>query len=210
MRRFKVIVIIVALVVGLAVVAACGSSSTSNSSQSGTLKSYSNSQFGFSLQYDSRFSESSGATAQALPGVGASAIFNIGFLDAKRTTADGKHADGIFVAVSQLGSPGIREQVSKLRSQLKANIVIFASAIRVSSLSPVAFATVNGTSGFRLTYTYESGATKLRATTYFLIKASREYELTIQSAADEWSELQPLIQKTVSSFTVQEPPLLAT
>jgi len=205
-RRFKMIVITVALVIGPVPLAACGSSS----GRSTALKTYMNSQFGFSLQYDSRLSESSGATAQALPGVGASAVFNIGFLDAKRTTADGKHADGIFVAVSQLGNPGIREQVSKLRSQLKANIVIFASAIRVSSLSPVASATVNGTSGFRLAYTYESGATKLRATTYFLIKASREYELTIQSAADEWSELQPLIQKTVSSFTVQEPPLLAT
>ena len=46
------------------------------------VKTYSNSQYGFSLQYDPRFSENSGASAQSGP-AGASAAFNMGFLDEK-------------------------------------------------------------------------------------------------------------------------------
>ena len=81
--------------VALACLAGCGSSTKSG------VKTYSNSQYGFSLQYDPRFTENSGASAQSGP-AGATAAFNMGFLDEKGTVADGKYVDGMLIAVYPL------------------------------------------------------------------------------------------------------------
>ena len=196
MSRFKVVVLIVALVVGLASLAACGSSP----SQSAGLKTYSSSQFGFSLQYDSRFTENSGVSAQS---GSASAAFNIGFLDEKGTIADSKYVDGMLVAVYQLKQSITPAQVPQLKSQLEGLMPQLKAGLQDATLSPLTSTTVNGTPGFKLDYTYTSSGTKLQATTYFLIKGDKEYQLTIQSALDKWSQLQPLMDKTVKSFSVE-------
>jgi hypothetical protein len=195
-RRCKVVVPVLALVVALVCLAGCGSSTKTG------LKTYSNSQYGFSLQYDSRFSENSGASAQSGP-AGASAAFNMGFLDEKGTIADKKYVDGMLIAVYQLKQSIAPDQVPQLKSQLEALMPQLKAGLQDSTLSPLKSATVNGTPGFQLDYTYTSSGQNLQATTYFLIKGDKEYQLTVQSAAGKWSQLQPLMAKTVSSFTVQ-------
>jgi hypothetical protein len=197
-RRFKVVVLVVALVAGLVSLAACGSSS----SQSTALKTYSNSQYGFSLQYDPRFTENSGASAQSGP-AGASAVFNIGFLDQKGTIADSKYVDGMLVAVYQLKQSIPPEQVPQVKSQLEALLPQLKAGLQDATLNPLESTTVNGTPGFKLDYTYTSSGTNLQATTYFLVKGDKEYQLTIQSAADKWSQLQPRMDETVRSFSAK-------
>ena len=91
----------------------------------------------------------------------------------------------------------------QLKSQLEALLPQLKAGLQDATLSPLASTTVNGTPGFKIDYTYTSGGTGLQATTYFLIKGDKEYQLTIQSAAAKWSELQPLMAKTVDSFTVK-------
>ena len=202
MRRCKVVVLVVALAVGLAVtlasLAGCGSSTSTKTA----VKTYSSSQYGFSLQYDPRFSENNGASAQSGP-AGASAAFNMGFLDEKGTIADKKYVDGMLIAVYQLKQSIALEQVPQLKSQLEALMPQLKAGLQDATLSALESTTVNGTPGFKLDYTYTSGGTGLQATTYFLIKGDKEYQLTIQGAADKWSQLQPLMAKTVDSFTVQ-------
>ena len=205
MRRYNVVAVVVmvlavvvALVVALTLLAGCGSKSSTKTG----LQTYSNSQYSFSLQYDPRFSENSGASAQSGP-AGASAAFNMGFLDEKGTIADKKYVDGMLIAVYQLKQSISPEQVPQLKGQLEALLPTLKAGLQNSTLSALKSATVNGTPGFQLDYTYTSGGQNLQATTYFLVNGDKEYQLTIQSAADKWSQLQPLMAKTVNSFTVK-------
>jgi len=198
--RYKVVVpvfaLVAALVLGLVLLAGCGASTKTG------LQAYSNSQYGFSLQYDPRFSPNSGASAQSGP-AGASAVFNMGFLDEKGTIAEKKYVDGMLIAVYQLKQSIPAAQVPQLKGQLEALLPSLKAGLQNATLSPLASTTVNGTPGFQLDYTYSSGGQDLQATTYFLIKGDKEYQLTIQSAAGKWSQLQPLMAKTVSSFTLK-------
>jgi hypothetical protein len=201
--RLTTALILTATIALVAALAAGCSASVGSSSGSTDLVTYDNAEYGFSLQHQERFSET-GDTSYGTTG-GSGAAFNIGFVDPEGATTEGGTTgiDGILVSVYQMKQSIEPEQVPLLRDSLESVVAGLKKNQPDALFQPLEETTVNGTPGFKMAYTMPSGGEQLVAETYFLIKGDKEYQLTIQSAEENWEANKPALQQSVDSFTVK-------
>jgi hypothetical protein len=199
----KILTVALALAALAVTATACSGSggSSGGSSPGGGSETYANDDYGFSLTYDTMFTQ---GTQSGGSETGAGSVFDIAFVDTNGTKIGGKYVDGILVSVYELSRelkasevPGLREEVDGVVAQMMDSLD--SATVTV----PLADTTVNGVPGFKLSYTFVQEGTEVTATTYFLFSGKDEYELTGQAGTQKWNELSPALDAAIQSFTVK-------
>jgi hypothetical protein len=207
MRRIAVALVVV-LVLGLALeLAACGSSDQAATEResdatrtAGDTTTYTNDEYGFSITYPARFEEGESTSASE---AGSDAVFSIGFADPDGTIVDGMTVDGLQVAVYQLTREVTADEVAGLEAEFQGVVDQMMAGLQNATIENALGAVeLNGVPGFGFSYTYTSDGTDLRASTFFLVEGSLEYQLTAQASLDEWDALAPELEAAAMSFTV--------
>ena len=200
--KIRTTLALVLALVGLAVsVAACGSGGGDSGSSSGGTTTYTNDQYGFTMTYDSQFSEGEpveGASA------GGSPVFDVVFADKQGTIIADRYVDAVEILVYELAREVKPAEVPKLKADVQGVVdQLMTSASSATVVQPLEGVTVNGVPGFRFKYTYTKGGTELTAVTYFLFKGKYEYEITAQTTSANWDALKGKLEAAVQSFTVK-------
>jgi hypothetical protein len=190
---------------GLTLMAAGCSASVSTggtpSPSSSAGKTYTNSQYHFSITPDPVFTQ---GKATDTTSSGSSAVFNIAFADAKGTKVGGSYVDGVQVSVYKLTRVIKPSEIPKLKKQFSGVVGQLMTGLKSGKIAqPLRLAQINGVPGFRLAYVYKQETTDIAAITYFLIKDQYEYQVTGQASKQNWKVLRPKLESTVKSFTVQ-------
>jgi hypothetical protein len=183
--------------------AACGSADgTSTSTKSPPApKTYTNDQYGFTMTYDGRFEE---GPATDEPSAAGGNVFQIAFPDENGPTVNDTYADGLQVNVYKLPRSVKPAEVPALKKDIaKAAKSIVASLPGGGIEEPVDRIVVNGVPGFTFGYSYVENDTPVRATSSFLYKGQYQYTLTGQATSDTWHSMQPQLESTLESFTIQ-------
>lgn len=198
----KTIALLLALAGLSAAAAACSASiSTGGSSTPGGSKTYTNDQYGFSLTYDTVFTqgESTGGTE-----TGSGSEFDIAFADTGGAKIGGKYVDCVQVSVYKLARAVKPAEMPKLKTEFKGLVdQMMGSLTGADVTEPLSLAQINGLPGFSFGYAYTEDSVAVTAKTYFLIKGQYEYQVTEQASQENWAELSPLLQAAVDSFTVK-------
>ena len=185
----------------LAVAGCSGSGGGDSGSSSGGTTTYTNDQYGFTMTYDSQFSEGEPVEAAS---TGASAVFDVVFADKQGTIIADRYVDAIEILVYELARRVKPAEVHKLKAEVQSVVdQLMTSASSATVVQPLEGVTVNGVPGFRFKYTYTEGGTELTAVTYFLFKGKHEYEITAQTTSANWDALKGKLDAAVQSFTVK-------
>lgn len=202
MRWWTVVWLVLALGLALSLAAGCGGDGTDDG-RGGAVTTYTNTEHGFSLDYDGDlFTETSDTTAAGQ--AGGTSAFQIGFFDENGTKQGGAYRDGLTVAVYQFDAPIDDSSLPEFKDYIEDQLL---PQLDVAFPAGVAFAPVTevesaGAKGFVTDAAFEMDGTPFKATMYFLLSGDREYQLTFQAAEDRWSELEPSFQEMVDSFSV--------
>jgi hypothetical protein len=206
MRRWLVLSLVVAAAV-LALTACGGSVSIGDSSPAssggttGSTKTYTNDQYGFTITYSDKFTQGEAAEGT---GKGGSSVLDVAFADKSGPVVSDRYVNAIQTSVYELARELKPAEVKQVKGELQ-NIVdqLMASlpgSTVVEKLSPV---TVNGVPGFAFKYTYTEGGKEMTAATFFLFKGKYEYQITAQAVTSDWDSLKAELESAVKSFTVQ-------
>ena len=203
MPGFRSYVALLLVLAGLALtVAGCsGSGGSDNGSSSGGTTTYTNDQYGFTMTYDTQFSEGEPVEAAS---AGGSPVFDVVFADKQGTIIADRYVDAIEILVYELAREVKPAEVPKLKAEVQGVVdQLMTSASSATVVQPLEEVTVNGVPGFRFKYTYTEGGTELTAVTYFLFKGKYEYEITAQTTSANWDALKGKFEAAVQSFTVK-------
>ena len=194
--RAPLLILIAALLVATAVVAGCEASIST-----GGTTSYSNDEYGFSFEIADRFEEGDSASFSQSTG---DAAKNVAFFDPDGAAAGGQ-TDRRLHDLGLRPSAGShrRSHARAIQRQLDAALEQLKAADASVQLDPLTETTVNGVPGWKTDYTMDMSGTPVQARTYFLVKGTNEYQITIQSSTDNWSKNEPDLQKAVDSFEVK-------
>ena len=191
----------VAMTLAALVLAATACGGNGGSSAGGGTETYTNDQYGFSLAYDTMFTQ---GTPSGGGSSGTGSAFDIAFVDTKGTQAGGKYLDGLQISVYVLARalkpsevPGLKGQVDGIVKQLMAKLT------SAKVLEPLSTTAVNGVPGFTVSYSFVQEGVKLSAASYFLFAPQYEYEITGQASTGNWNELSPTLNAAIQSFTVK-------
>jgi len=198
----RIIALVLALAGLSAAAAACSASiSSGGSSTPGGSKTYTNDKYGFSLTYDTLFTqgESTGGTE-----TGSGSEFDIAFADTSGTKIGGKYVDCLQVSVYKLARAVKPAEIPKLKTEFKGLVdQMMGSLAQASVTEPLKLTQINGLPGFSFAYAYTEDSVAVTAKAYFLLKGQYEYQVTEQASQENWSKLSPLLQAAVDSFTVK-------
>ena len=212
MHGFRRYVVLLMIMAALAVaVTACGGSGGSDDSSgsgdtgstatSGGTTTYTNDQYGFSITYDTMFTQ---GEPVAGTGAGGSSVLDVVFADKDGPVVSDRYVDAIQVSVYELARDVKPKEVPKLKSEVQGIIDQMMSSISSAKVvEPLQEAEVNGLPGFAFKYTYAEGDTELTAVSFFLFEGKNEYQITCQSTSENWDGLKSKFDAAVGSFTVQ-------
>jgi hypothetical protein len=201
--KIRTTLALVLALVGLTIsAAACSASvSTGSSPKPGGSQTYTNDQYGFTMTYDSQFSEGEPVEAAS---AGGSPVFDVVFADKGGTIIADRYVDAIEILVYELAREVEPAEVPKLKAEVQGVVdQLMTSASAATVVQPLEEVTVNGVPGFRFKYTYTEDGTELTAVTYFLFKGKYEYEITAQTTSANWDALKGKFEAAVQSFTVK-------
>lgn len=194
-RSFALMALVAALAVGLT---ACGSASTGGDGGGSAAEptTYQNAVYGFELTYKEPLSqvnlEPSGNEAYA-----------VAFADKDGPLVDDQYANGVRVAVSDIGQSVKAADVPKLLPEITKVIEGMVAKTSGGKLtSEVASTEVNGTPGFAVDYQFTQGGETLTCRLTMLISGRNEFDLTEQTVAGDWDALSPDLDAVVQSFTL--------
>jgi hypothetical protein len=198
----SIVLLIIATAVALAAVglSACGSSSTKPGSSPST-KTYTNTDYGFSLSYPSSLVASTDTTNSMAGGAGAK--LTIGFVDPNGAKVGDLYASGIAVAIYVLNTEITPALMPQFKSELEGVVAQMQQQDPAAQMTPLETVAINGVSGYKLVTTYDNQGTKMHSVTYFLVKAKTEYQVTEQAAEQEWAKYATGLDAAVNSFTAQ-------
>lgn len=181
---------------------ACGSSESGGSGSKGSevkFKTYSDKTYGFSFQYPEDWRVQEGNSAEITAGSNAKTA--VGVFDPRGTKVNDIYIDLMQLALYELNAtidetmmPLVKPELENVLAQLEAQS---ADMERQGDLTQT---TVNGLTGFMVTYTFSQDGEPATSTLYFLFAGNREYQLTCQSATSNWQENKPLFDAIVKSF----------
>lgn len=175
-------------------------SSASGGNATVSATTYANEEYGFSITYSNRFTEvepaSSSNTADG-------ELLDVVFADKHKTVLPTRYTDLLRVSVYGLTRSVKPSEVPGIRRELQDSVDQMMSSLPagrvVKKLSPVE---LRGVPGFAFKYTYSQDGARLIAVTLFLVRGSREYQITAQATADDWDDVNDELQAALASFTV--------
>jgi opacity protein-like surface antigen len=191
------LVFIAVLVAGAILVAGC---EASVSTGGGGTTSYSNDQYGFSFEIADQFKEGDAASFSQSTG---NAAFNVGFLDPNGAKSGGQIIDAFMTSVYVFKQEITPDLMPALKSELETALEQLKASDSSVEIQPLTETTVNGVPGYKTDYTMDMSGTPVQARTYFLVKGTTEYQISIQSSQANWSKNEPDLQKAVDSFKVK-------
>lgn len=197
MRHLTRTIILAAAVIVLSAAAACGSGGGGGDGDSAEKQTYTNAQYGFELTYTDPLSlvtvTPSGNEAYA-----------IAFADKEGPLVDDQYANGIRVAVSELGQTIKAADVPKLKDELTKVLEEMVAGVSGGEMTgEVTAVELNGTPGYTLDYRFTMGGEQLACRLTVLIKGKNEYDITEQTVAADWDALSPNLDQAVQSFTLE-------
>jgi len=197
MRRMRRHAALLLVAFALAVtLAACGGEPGADE-PSGEATPYTNAQYGFTLSY----SEPLGVVTMDPP---AGEAYSIVFADKEGTLVDDQYANGLRVSVLELDQVIEAADVPKLEKEIAPVIEeMIADLPEGKTTSEVTAVTVNGTPGYVVDYEAAISGEQGLGRLYVLIKGDKEYHLTLQAVAADWEELEPTLEKTAQTFTLE-------
>ena len=194
MRRHAVLVLVtVALAVLLA---ACGGESGADEpSAEPTL--YTNAAYGFTISY----SDPLGVVTMD-PAAGEA--YAIAFADKEGTLVNDQYANGLRVSVLEMDQAIEAADVPKLEKEITGVIEeMIADLPGGKTTGEVTAVTVNGTPGYVVDYESSISGEPGIGRLYVLIKGDKEYHLMLQTVAADWEELEPTLEQTAQTFTLE-------
>ncbi len=193
MTRIKRHAALLVLAVALAVIAgACGSETGTDGP---TL--YTNTEYGFTLSY----SEPLGVVTMEPP---AGELYAIAFADKEGTLVNDQYANGLRVSVLQIDQAIEAADVPKLENEIAGVIKeMIAGLPEGKTTGEVTAVTLNGTPGYVVDYEVAISGEPGLGRLYVLIKDDKEYHLTLQTVADDWEQLEPALEETAQTFTLE-------
>ena len=194
MRRYAALLLAAA---ALAVMlAACGGEPDADE-PSGEATPYTNAVYGFTLSY----SEPLGVVTMDPP---AGEAYAIAFADKEGTLVNDQYANGLRVSVLEMDQVIEAADVPKLEKEIAAVIKeMIADLPEGETTGEVTAVTVNGTPGYVVDYESAISGERGLGRLYVLIKGDKEYHLTLQAVAADWEKLEPILEKTVQTFTLK-------
>jgi len=191
-RGAALVLVTVALAVMLV---ACGGESNADE-PSAEATPYTNAVYGFTLSY----SEPLGVVTMDPP---AGEAYSIAFADKEGTLVNDQYANGLRVSVLEMDQAIKAADVPKLKKEIAGVIKqMVADLPEGKSTSEVTAVTLNGTPGYVVDYEAAISGEPVIGRLYVLIKGDKEYHLTLQTVAADWEELEPILEKTARTFTL--------
>ena len=181
------------------------SSASASSASPASFGLVTNKQYGFSFRCPYGWLT---AAANAKPGKTSGPLMVASWADPQGKQVDGHYLDALQVSVSELNKPVTPVDVEKHAADFK----IICSEMIVQQLGrrphiaisdPFKPVMINGTVGFRITYSYLVYATPTGAMSYLLLKGHYAYWITGQASADTWSKAWRDLAPVMASFTVK-------
>lgn len=197
MRRIGTYAALLLVTAALTVMsAACGGESGPDGS-SAEPTPYTNAAYGFTLSYSDPLSV---VTTEPADGE----AYAIAFADKEGTLVDDQYANGLRVSVLKLDRaikaadmPKLKKEIAGVLKEMIARLPDGATRGEVTAI------TLNGTPAWVVDYKAaifgEPGLGRL----YVLIKGDKEYHLMLQAVAADWEELEPVLEKTAQTFTLE-------
>jgi hypothetical protein len=195
MVRMVTVTLVAVVLGGLVATSACEKTTTSG----GTTR-YSNDQFGISFEITDRFEQGEEAT-----GTGSTdqAAFSVVFLDPDGVVVDDIAVDTLKVSVYELGQEITPDLMPDFKASLDSSLTQLQQADPTMQAQALTETTVNGVPGWKTDYTKSVSDVPINARTYFLVAGTKEYQITMWSAQENWSKNEPDLQAAVDSFTVE-------
>ena len=190
MRRFiPVCLAVLATVLLATVLSACGSS----------VKTYTDSSYGYSFTYPAEWKLQTSVTSDATAGnssAGAVAVY-----DSEGTVVDKIHMDLAMVMVYELTVTVHDPWSSDIRAKLEGLVTDLKSQASDAKIEQALEQTTKaGLKGYAVTLTFTKGDTPMRSTLYFLFDGTLEYQVTQQAAIATWQDAKPALDGIVATF----------
>jgi hypothetical protein len=194
--RLALVLGTIALLVLPLAVSACGSS---GSDATGSLKTYSNGEYKYSFQYPDTWKlvENSSPDVSA----GGSAAASLGVYDPKGAVAQDTYIDMALVSVYRLNANVDASMMPQIKGEVETVLSSLSSqAGDLKTVEELAETSVNGMSGYKVTFSFNKNDVPAISTLYFLFSGNMEYQVTVQAAEKNWEKLKPVFAAMIASF----------
>jgi hypothetical protein len=176
---------------------ACGSDG--GTANGGTVKTYTDPDYGFSFDYPADWTLQEGDSSDVA--AGSSATRSVGVFDPEGAVADDTYIDlaqtsvyELNITVDESTMPDIQAEVEQVLASLESQ------ATDLETIEALSETEVGGMAGFEVTYSFTRAGEAVTSTLYFLFSGSIEYQLTLQAATKNWEANTPVFDALVSSF----------
>jgi PsbP-like protein len=193
------LLVAVAAAVGLT---ACGSSSSSTKpSSSPVTRTYTNTDYGFSLSYPGSLVESPDSTPSVE--AGSRAKLTVGFVDPGGTYIGDTFVNGVAVSVYELTKEITADLMPQFKSELEGAVAQMQQQVPSAQMTQLETAAINGVPGYKLGTACDSQGTSMKVVRYFLVKGRIGFAVTEQAAEQDWTKYATGFDAAVNSFTVK-------
>ena len=193
--------LLAAVVAAVGLTASGSSSSSTKPSSSPVTRTYTNTDYGFSLSYPGNLVESTDTSYNTAASGGAK--LTVGFVDPSGSKIGDIFVDGIAVSVYALTTEVTADLMPQFKSELEGVIAQMQQQDPTAQMTQLETAAINGVPGYKLGTTYDNQGTTMKMVTYFLVKGRIEYQVTEQATEQDWAKYAAGFDAAVNSFTVK-------
>ncbi len=163
------------------------------------FKTYSNGQYRYSFQYPGSWKLQEGVSADV--SAGGSAAANVGVYDPDGAVAEDTYIDMAQISVYELNTTVDESMMAEIKGEVEGVLASLESqAGDLQTVEALTETTVNGMSGFKVTYSFAKNGAPVQSTLYFLFSGDLEYQVTVQAAQDHWEAKKPVFDGIIASL----------
>lgn len=192
--RVAPLLAVAALVIVMLATAACGTPTSAT-----TTKTYTSKDYGYTFLYpkDWRVADQTSVGDTA----GGTSVSEIGVLDPAGATAGSELIDTAIVSIYKLNATIVASMMPDVRKEVETVLAsIESQQSDIKTLNALSEITINGMSGFKVTYSLTKSGTPITSTMYFLFSGNIEYQVTVQAADPNWGKDKPIFDAMMASF----------
>lgn len=165
----------------------------------GALKTFTSDQYKFSLKYDASLTQNGDLAVGA---GGGDTQQRVGFADKTGAIIDNQFVDLMWVSVKTLSQSVAPNEIASLKAQFQQLTDDLVKQVKSTDAQPLAEATVNGIPTLTTTFTGDWSGTPVKTQIYFFVNGTYWYQVSVQATVSDWPAKQPVLQKSVDSFTL--------